>query len=211
LTRRCLEVLAEFRNPAAVVTKSRLVTRDLDLLCELARYDAAAVFLSITTLDGGLARVLEPRATQPDGRLAAVAELARAGVPVGVLVAPIIPGLNDHEIPAILQVTAQAGAKYAGYVLLRLPHAVAGLFEQWLGRHFPDKKERVLGRVRELRGGKLNDSRFGSRMRGEGVLAEAIRDLFVLARRNAGMQAHGPEFSTMAFQRPEGPTLFDLL
>jgi DNA repair photolyase len=204
LTRRCLEVLAEFRNPVAIVTKNRLVTRDADLLGELTGHGAAAVFLSITTLDGGLARVLEPRAAQPAARLAALAELRRAGVPAGVLVAPVIPGLNDHEIPAVLSAAAEAGASYAGYVVLRLPHGVADLFAAWLERNFPDRKEKVLGRVRDLRGGRLNDPRFGHRMRGEGALAEQIRALFALSRRRAGINGRGPELSTAAFRRPGG-------
>jgi DNA repair photolyase len=204
LTRRCLEVFAEFRNPVAVVTKNRLVTRDVDLFRDLAGHGAAAVFLSVTTLDGDLARVMEPRASQPAGRLAAVAELAAAGVPVGVLVAPVIPGLTDHELPAILEAAAAAGARYAGYVLLRLPHGVADLFGQWLERHFPDKKERVLGRVRDLRGGRLNDARFGSRMRGEGPGAEVVRQLFKLACRRAGIGGRGPALSAAAFRRPGG-------
>jgi DNA repair photolyase len=207
LTRRCLEVFAEFRNPVGVVTKNHLVTRDRDLLGELARFQAAAVFLSITTLDGELARVLEPRATQPAGRLDALRELTGAGIPTGVFVAPVIPGLNDHEIPAILQAAADAGAGFAGYVLLRLPHAVAPLFEQWLQMHFPDRKDKVLGRLRQLRGGRLNDARFGSRMRGEGPLAEAVRSLFHLARRRAGMRRGGPALSTAAFRRPGGNQL----
>jgi DNA repair photolyase len=212
LTRRCLEVLAEFRQPVMIVTKRRLVTRDLDLLQQLARHKAAAVFLSVTTLDGTLARVMEPRASQPAARLAAIREVSAAGVPVGVLVAPIIPGLNDHEMPAILDAAAQAGARFAGYVLLRLPHGLADLFERWLTQHFPESKEKVLGRIRSVRGGNLNDSRFGTRMRGEGVLAEAIRNLFALARRRAGMTGRGPELSTAAFRRPDEtpPLLFDL-
>src|SRR5262249_38290111 len=160
LTRRCLEVLAEFRNPVAVVTKNHLVSRDKDVLAELARHDAAAVYVSLTTLDDRLAGVMEPRATRPAGRLAAIRELAGAGVPVGVLTAPVIPGLTDHELPALLAAAAEAGARYAGYVLLRLPHGVADLFTAWLERHFPDRKERVLGRLRDMRGGRLNDSRF---------------------------------------------------
>ena len=202
LTRRCLEVLADFRNPVAVITKNRLVTRDLDLLGKLARHDAAALFLSVTTLDGSLARVMEPRATQPQGRLAAIEAAAAAGVPVGVLVAPVIPGLNDHEIPAILTACAEAGARFAGCVILRLPHAVASLFEAWLGQHFPERKDKVLGRIRDLRGGRLNDARFGSRMRGEGVLAQTIKDLFTLACRKAGIHGRGPKLSTAAFRRP---------
>jgi DNA repair photolyase len=204
LTRRCLEVLAEVRNPVAVVTKNRLVTRDADLLGDLAGHGAAAVFLSITTLDGGLARVLEPRASRPAARLAALAELCRAGVPAGVLVAPVIPGINDHEIPAVLAAAAEAGARHAGYVLLRLPHGVADLFAAWLERHFPDRKDKVLGRIRDLRGGRLNDSRFGRRMRGQGVLAEQIKALFALGRRRAGITGRGPELSTAAFRRPGG-------
>jgi len=212
LTRRCLEVLVEFRNPVMIVTKRRLVTRDLDLLQQLARHSAAKVFLSVTTLDGALARVMEPRASQPAARLAAVREVAAAGVPVGVLVAPVIPGLTDHEIPAILEAAAAAGARFASYVLLRLPHGVADLFERWLTQHFPERKEKVLGRIRAVRGGNLNDGRFGTRMRGEGALAETIRDLFALARRKAGMSRRGPELSTAAFRRPDEtpPLLFDL-
>jgi DNA repair photolyase len=204
LTRRCLEVFAEFRNPVGVVTKNRLVTRDIDVLTELARHEAAAVFLSVTTLDGDLARVMEPRATQPAGRLAAVAELAAAGVPVGVLVAPVIPGLTDHEMPAILDAAVRAGARFAGFTALRLPYGVAGLFERWLGQHFPDRKEKVLGRIREMRGGKLNDGRFGSRMRGEGPFAELLRDVFLLACRRAGIAGRGPRLSAAAFRRPGG-------
>jgi len=202
LTRRCLEVLAEFRNPVAVITKSHLVTRDLDVLSALARHDAAAVFLSVTSLDGDLCRVLEPRASQPHGRLAAIEAAARADVPVGVLIAPVIPGLNDHEIPAILAAAAKVGARFAGYVILRLPYAVAPLFEGWLTQHFPEKKDKVLGRIRDLRGGKINDARFGSRMSGEGVLAGTIKDFFELAKRKAGIQGRGPKLSTAAFRRP---------
>lgn len=204
LTRGCLEVLTEFRNPVAVVTKNHLVTRDLDLLRELACHDAAAVYLSVTTLDGELARIMEPRATAPAGRLEAIRELAGAGVPVGVLTAPIIPGLNDHEMPALLEAAAAAGARFAGYVLLRLPHGVGELFETWLDQHFPDRKERVMGRVRELHGGKVTDSRFGTRMLGEGPLAEAIRNLFHLARRRAGLGRGGVSLSADAFRRPGG-------
>jgi DNA repair photolyase len=211
LTRRCLEVLVEFRNPVVVISKNHLVTRDLDLLSELARHDAAALFLSITSLDNDLARVLEPRASQPQGRLDAIAQAVQVGVPAGVLVAPVIPGLNDHEIPAILTASFAAGARFAGYVILRLPYAVAGLFEKWLVQHFPEKKDKVLGRVRDLRSGKLNDSRFGSRMRGEGILAQTISDFFKLARHKAGIRGRAPRLSTAAFQRPgeTQPLLFE--
>jgi DNA repair photolyase len=202
LTRRCLAVLAEFRNPVVIVTKSALVTRDVDMLRALAHHNAVAVFLSVTTLDGHLARLLEPRASQPTRRLAAMATLAQAGVPVGVLVAPVIPGLTDHELPAILAASARVGAQYAGYVTLRLPHGVATLFEDWLRHHMPTKHTKILHRVRALRGGKLNDARFGSRMRGEGVFADQIAALFALGCRKAGLQGRDLQLSTAAFCRP---------
>ncbi len=207
LTRRCLEVLVDLRNPVGIVTKNHLVTRDRDLLVELARHDAAAVFLSVTSLDGPLTRVLEPRASQPLGRLSAIAELAQAGVPTGVLVAPVIPGLTDHEMPAVLEAAAKAGARFAGYVTLRLPFAMAPLFEKWLEQHAPEKKDKVLSRIRELRGGRLNDPRFGSRLKGEGPLAEAIADLFAIACRKAGIPGRAPNLSTAAFRRPAGQQL----
>jgi DNA repair photolyase len=201
VTRRCLEVLAELRNPVGVVTKSYLVTRDADLLADLAAHGAARVALSVTTLDVGLARKLEPRAAAPKERLRAIRELAAAGVPVTVMVAPVIPGLTDHEMPLILEAAAEAGAESAGYVPLRLPGAVAGLFEGWLEAHFPERKEKVLNRVRGMRGGRLNDPRFGSRMRGEGVFADQIRTLFRTARRRAGLDRRGEPLSTAAFRR----------
>jgi DNA repair photolyase len=211
LTRRCLEVLAEFRNPVAIVTKSQLVTRDIDLLVEMARDEAAAVFVSVTTLDGDLARLLEPRTTQPAGRIAAIEALASAGVPTGVMVAPVIPGLTDHEMPGILAAAAQAGARCAGFIPLRLPLGVAPLFTHWLERHFPDRKEKVLSRIRSLRGGKLNDARFGSRMRGEGILADTLANLFQMGCRRAGITGRMPSLSTAAFRRPGGTqrSLFD--
>jgi DNA repair photolyase len=212
ITRRCLEVLVDFRNPVAIVTKNHLVARDCDLLAQLARHRAALVFVSITTLDPELSRVMEPRASHPAGRLAAIKELSQAGIPVGTMVAPIIPGLNDHEMPAILQAAAAAGAAFAGYTILRLPLGVGDLFEQWLTQHYPDRKDKVLGRVRELRGGQLNESRFGKRMKGEGVLAKSIGDLFALARQRAGLTRRPPEVSSAAFRRPPDPTqptLFD--
>ncbi len=213
LTRRCLEVFAEFRNPVGVVTKNHLICRDTDLLVELAQHRAAAAFLSITTLDAELARRMEPRATHPASRLAAIEELTRAGVPVGVLVAPVIPGLNDYEIPAILEAAAKAGARSAGYVLLRLPHGLGPLFEQWLQQHYPDRCEKVLSRLREMRGGAMYDARFGSRMRGEGAMAEQIASLFALARRRAGIPERSPALSTASFRRPNGTQrlLFDMV
>jgi DNA repair photolyase len=211
LTRACLEVLAEFRNPVTIVTKNRLVTRDIDLLSELARHQATAVFISLTTLDSELRGVMEPRTSPPAARLAAIQALTQAGIPVGVLVAPVIPGLNDHEIPALLDAAARSGARTAGYVPLRLPHAVAPMFEQWLETHYPGKKDKVLNRVRAMRGGKLYDAKFGNRMSGEGIFAEQIGTLFEVARRKAGIAERGPELSTAAFRKPGGAQLaFDL-
>ena len=141
LTRQCLDVLAEFRNPVIVITKNQLVARDVDLLKELASFDAAAVCVSVTTLDAELARVMEPRTSTPANRLEAIQTLAQAGVPVRVLIAPIIPGLTDHETPSIIKAAAKAGASHAGYVVVRLPHSVGELFEGWLEEHFPDRKK----------------------------------------------------------------------
>src|SRR5580704_961983 len=207
VTRKCLQVLAEFRNPVAIVTKNLLVTRDIDLLADLARDHAAAVFLSVTTLDANLARIMEPRTAQPAARLRAIRELTKAGVPVGVLVAPVIPGLTDHEMPAILKAAAEAGARCAGMVPVRLPYGVSDLFQQWLERHFPDRKEKVLAQIRAMRDGKLNDPDFGSRMQGKGIFAEQLAKMFEVACRRAGFPEHGPRLSTAAFRRPGGAQL----
>ncbi len=202
ITRRCLAVLADFRNPVAVITKNELVTRDIDILQELAAHQAAMVMLSITTLDGEVARVMEPRASHPRDRLKAIERLAAAGIPVGVNVAPVVPAITDHEMPRILEAAANAGATRAGYVVMRLPGAVAGLFERWLEEHFPDRKEKVLNRVRELRGGELYDPRFGNRMKGEGLFAEQIRATFQTFKRRYGLDRPSPELSTAAFRVP---------
>jgi DNA repair photolyase len=203
ITRRCLEVLAEFRNPVGIITKNELVTRDIDHLSVLAEHGAVAVHISVTTLDGEVARRMEPRASHPRDRLKAIERLAAAGIPVGVMVAPVVPALTDHEMPKILEAAAAAGATSAGYVVLRLPGAVAGLFEEWLARHFPERKEKVLNRVRSLRGGQLNDPRFGHRMRGEGLYAEQIKTTFETFERRYGLDRPRPELSTAAFRRPE--------
>lgn len=178
VTRSCLQVLAEFRNPVAIVTKNFLVARDIDLLSRLAECEAAAVNVSITTLNGSLQRKMEPRASEPTRRLEAIRQLSQAGIPVRVLAAPVIPGLTDFEIPSILKEAAQAGAVAAGFIILRLPFAVQSLFEDWLDRCAPERKNRILNRIREVRGGKLTDSGFHSRMRGSGVYADQIRILF---------------------------------
>ena len=207
LTRKCLAVLAEFRNPVCIITKNYLVTRDIDLLRDLATHKAVMVHLSINSLDRDLARRLEPRASQPAQRLEAVRALTSAGIPVGVLVAPVIPALNDHEMPDVLAAAKEAGAGWAGTEVLRLPLTVAPLFEQWLEREFPEKKEKVLGRIRAVRGGKLNDARFGSRMRGEGIFADQISQMFKVARRKAGLAEDAPELSTASFRPPQGAQL----
>jgi DNA repair photolyase len=211
ITRRCLEVLAEFRNPVVIVTKNHLVTRDLDLLAELDGHHAAAVAVSLTTLDDDLRRVMEPRTSRPLRRLAAIRKLAETGVPVGVMTAPVIPGINDHELPKLLSAAAEAGASFAGYVPVRLPYAVAPLFEDWLERHFPERKGKVLNRIRSMRGDRLNDARFGTRMKGEGVYAEHIRRLFDVSCRRAGIEpGKFPKLSTAAFRKPgPQPSLFD--
>ncbi len=207
LTRRCLEVLAEFRNPVGIITKNHLVTRDIDALGELARHGACSVHLSITTLDPRLAAKLEPRASLPAHRLAAIRMLAAEGIPVGVLVAPVIPGLNEHEIPAILDAAAGAGAVRASYTILRLPFAVKDVFAAWLDAHYPDRKDRILNRVRELRDGALNGTAFGERMRGCGPQAEQIADLFRVSVRRFGLREAMPDLSTRAFRRPGGSQL----
>ncbi|HEX8913274.1 MAG TPA: PA0069 family radical SAM protein [Humisphaera sp.] len=207
LTRRCLQVCAEFRNPVGIVTKNHLVTRDLDVLAELAAHRCAAVLVSVTTLKPELTQILEPRTSVPKRRLAAIEALANAGVPVGVMVAPVIPGLTDEEVPAILAAAGSAGATFSGTVALRLPLAVAPLFEDWLGRHFPDRKEKVLNRVRAMRGGKLNDGNFGSRFQAKGVMADQVTTMFKLAARRAGVDGKFPELSVAGFRRPAGPQL----
>ena len=212
ITRGCLKVLAEFRNPVVVVTKNHLVTRDIDLLSGLAGHGASAVAVSLTTLDDDLRRIMEPRTSRPVRRLAAIRKLAEAGIPVGVMTAPVIPGLNDHELPNLLASAADAGASFAGYVPVRLPGAVAPLFEDWLDRHFPDRKEKVLNRIRSMRGGRLNDPEFGSRMRGGGVYAEHVSRLFGVSCRRAGIErGRFPKLSTASFRKDGGvqPGLFE--
>ncbi len=209
LTRRCLAVLAEFRQAVSIITKNRLVTRDIDILKDLAAHRAGGVFMSITSLDPELIGRLEPRTSRPSGRLEAIAALADAGIPVGVMVAPVIPGLTEHEMPAILKAAADAGAQSAGYILVRLPMAVSGLFQDWLETHFPDRKDKVLGRIRGARNGRLNDARFGVRMSSEGHQAELMARLFQTASRRAGLNRHPWPVSTAAFRRP-GPQQMSL-
>jgi DNA repair photolyase len=202
ITRQCMEVLYEFKNPAGVVTKSHLITRDLDLLAQMAKENLFMAILSITTLDPDVSRKMEPRAPAPERRLDALRQLTAAGVPCGVMVAPIIPGLTDHEIPQILDAAAKAGARTCAYVPVRLPFAIKDMFDAWLGQHFPDRKNKILNRIRDIRGGKLNDSNFVTRMRGEGAFADYLENMFDLAKRRAGLDKPFPSLCPDKFCVP---------
>jgi DNA repair photolyase len=210
LTRAVIEVLAEFNHPFSIVTKSALIERDLDLLAPLAERQLVQVAVSVTTLDRHLARSLEPRAAAPERRLETIRRLRAAGVPVIVLVAPLIPFLNDDEMETILAEVREAGALDAGYVLLRLPHEVKDLFQDWLAAHVPLKAERVMNRLRDCRGGKDYDSRFGSRMRGEGEYAELISRRFRLARRKLGFPGGDAPLDSSQFKLPRRAVQLDL-
>jgi DNA repair photolyase len=202
ITRGIVEVLAEFRHPVAIITKSAMVERDLDLLATMARKRLAQVFLSITTLDHELARRMEPRASAPRRRLAALQALSAAGVPCGVMVAPVIPFLTDSELEAVLEAAREAGATLAGYVLLRLPFEVKDLFKAWLAEHFPLKADHVMSRVRAMRDGHENDPNFGSRMRGSGVLAELLTKRFRLACERLEFNTERSVLNTNLFSPP---------
>ena len=204
ITRRCLEVLAEFRNPVGIVTKSRLVTRDLDVLGRLSAHGAAAVVLSVTTLRPELQRAMEPRASTPAKRLEAIRMLAEAGIPVGVNMAPVVPGLTDEEMPAILAAAADAGATFASYILLRLPHGVKDLFDTWLEQHVPERRQKVLNRIREMRGGDLYDARFAVRGRGEGPWADHLRAVFRVTSSRLGLD-RPPKLGADRFRVPPAP------
>lgn len=206
VTRSVLEVLKRYHHPCTIITKSHLVLRDLDLLTDMARERLCYVMISLTTLDDDLKRGLEPRAPSPNARLKAIAGLAQAGVPVGVLAAPMIPALNDHELEKILEASANAGAGMAGYVLLRLPYDVKELFESWLRTHVPLRADHVLSRIRAMRGGELNDSGFGSRFEGKGVEAKLLAQRFDLACRRFKLNVRSEHIlDTSAFRAP--PTM----
>jgi DNA repair photolyase len=209
LTRAVLEVLRDWRHPVSVVTRSWLVERDLDLLAELAAEGLASVRVSVTTLDNTLSRRMEPRAPAPRRRIEAIRRVAEAGVPVGVLFAPVIPGLNDPEMEAVLAEARAAGAGSAGYVLLRLPRELGSLVEEWLALHYPEKAARVMALVRETHGGKAYDAAFGTRMRGTGAVADLIADRFRLACRRLGL-GDPPPLDSSRF-RPPGPQQLALL
>lgn len=202
LTRQCLKVLAEYKNPVGLITKNRLVTRDIDILAEMAAWGGACVLLSITTLDPDLSGRLEPRASRPQARLDAISELVAAGIPVGVNAAPMIPGLTDAELPSIIKASAAAGATFAGYTVVRLPGAVHGIFESWLQRNAPDSASKVMNKIKEVHGGQTSDSRFGTRMKGEGEYAGQLRGLFNAACRKVNFSAGMPSLNSERFKRP---------
>ncbi|WP_182870928.1 PA0069 family radical SAM protein [Stieleria mannarensis] len=202
LTRKCLEVALECRQPISIITKNALVVRDLEILQQLAADGLVHVYLSITSLDPELSRDMEPRTSIPSARLRAVRMLSEAGVPVGVMTAPIIPGLNDSEIPQLLEAAKTSGAITAGYTLLRLPLTVEPVFIEWLRRVRPNHAEKVLGRLQQVRGGKLNSSAWGERMVGQGMVAEQIRNLFRVFRHKHGLDRQMPPYNGELFRPP---------
>jgi DNA repair photolyase len=212
VTRSILEVLAESHHPVTIVTKGALVVRDIDVLSRLAAERLVKVFVSVTTLDDELKRRMEPRASSPKARLAAIAKLAAAGIPTGVMFAPVVPAINDHELEALLDASAAAGARTAGYVLLRLPGEVRDLFFEWLELHFPDRAQRVRNRIRALRGGRDNDPRFGHRMRGQGPWAALLKRRFEASCDRNGLGSHRTAPLTTARFRPpnRSPDQMDL-
>lgn len=207
ITRGLLKVLAKYDHPVTILTKSRLVVRDLDVLAPMAERGLVKVSLSVTTLDRKLARALEPRAAMPQRRLDAIRLLSDAGIPTGVMFAPVIPALNDHEMEQVLAAAAHAGAREAGYILLRLPREVAALFEEWLEVHYPDRKNRVLSRLRALRNGKLNDPRFKHRMRGKGFEADLMDQRFKNLSRRLQFRTERHILETALFRPPAGDQL----
>jgi DNA repair photolyase len=211
VTRSVLEVLARTRHPVSIITKSALVLRDLDLLTDMAADGLVTVSISITTLSADIKRTLEPRTASPQARLRALRELTAAGVPSGVMVAPVIPAITDHEMESILEASATAGAVWAGYVLLRLPYEVKDLFRDWLTEHFPDRAARVMSLINEMRGGRDNDPNFGSRMKGTGPVAELIRNRFTIGckRLGLGQLRQSVQQPTNLFRPPveEGPQM----
>lgn len=202
ITRGCLEVMAECRHPVIFITKNHLITRDIDLMTQLAEHRAVAAYISITSLDPKLAHKLEPRASSPAQRLDAIQQLSTAGIPVGLSLAPVIPAINDEEIPAIIAAAVDAGARFAGSTAVRLPFAVKDVFAAWLDQHFPDRKEKVLGRIREMQGPTMSHKEFGTRFTGEGFWAQQIHSLVSVSLKRAGIATGRPEVSTEAFRRP---------
>jgi DNA repair photolyase len=202
LTRRCLEVAADCRQPVGLITKGALITRDADLLADLARRHAALVWFTIPTMDDELRRFLEPRAPTPDARLNAMSQLSSRGIPVGVMIAPLVPGLTDHEVPAILARARSAGASFAFFTVLSLPHGVAALFDAWLQEHLPAQRTKVLGRLAQLHGGGCTTASAGRRFSGEGAMADTIGQLFHASRQRLGLADAPPPLSSDGFRRP---------
>ena len=200
LTRGCLEVAAEFHQPVGIVTKNALVTRDIEVLQELARHRQVHVALSLTTLDEKLARSMEPRTSSPQARLRAIEQLSKAGIPTLAMVAPVIPGLNDSEIPAILRAARDVGAEGATYVLLRLPTTVGTVFFDWLEKTLPNQAEKIRNRIRSTRNGRVNSAKFGQRMTGTGAIAEQIRDTFQFFAKRYGLAKPLPALNCSAFK-----------
>ncbi len=205
-TRAVLEVLARTRHPVGIVTKSHLVTRDLDILSEMGRAGIAKVAISLTTLDRTLSRRMEPRAPAPERRLEAIAALSAAGVPVMALVAPVVPAINDHEVERLVAAAAEAGASHGEYVVLRLPREVSDIVRDWLGRHYPDRARRVMSIMRAMRGGRDYDARWGTRMRGTGPFAELVESRFDRAARAAGLSRTRIRLRTDLFRPPRRET-----
>jgi DNA repair photolyase len=195
VTRAVLEVLARTRHPASIITKSAMILRDLDLLVDMARDGLMSVAISITSLSSETKRVLEPRTASPQARLRALRELTDAGVPAGVMVAPIIPAITDHEMEAILEAAVASGARWAGYTVVRLPYEIKDLFREWLTEHFPDRAAHVMSLIRDMRGGRDYDATFGDRMRGTGPIAELLRNRFKIACRRLGLNSGGREMA----------------
>lgn len=207
LTRACLEVFRDFRNPVSMITKNRLITRDLDILCEMNKYQCIQVTISVTTLDKHLCNIMEPRTTRPAKRIETIRRLSEAGIPVTVNVAPVIPGLTDHEIPEILSLASAAGAKWARHIMLRLPYKVKDMFAEWLQQHMPDRKDKILNRITDIREGKLNSTEWGERMKGKGKFAEQISDLFHVQCRKSGLNKEERILKTDNFIRKKGNQL----
>ena len=204
LTRKCLDVFLEFRNPVGMVTKNFLITRDVDILGEMAGLGLVSVFVSVTSLNQDLTGKMEPRTSSPAKKLEAIETLSRNGIPVGVLVAPVIPGLTDEEIPSILRETSSRGAKWASMQMLRLPFAVKDLFVDWIRREYPDRENRIVSRLKQVRGGKMSSYEWGDRMRGTGETAKAIRQLFGASCKKYHLNEYDLELSTDKFRRPSG-------
>jgi len=207
ITRGCLEVLAEFRSPVGIITKNYLVTRDIDYLQELARYHCVSVFISVTSLDNTLVQKMEPRTSSPARRIKAIEQLASAGIPVGVNVAPIVPAVTDHEMADILRACSDAGATSAGFIILRLPFKVKDMFQTWLEQHFPDRKEKVVNRIKAMRKGKLYNSNFGERMKGEGEYYNQIKKSFEIHAKRLGLNRKSTRLTTEYFKKVHGEQL----